>query len=222
MLFPRRLALALLPAVVAATACLDALTGSPVRQGTAVLLLQQANSSVPLDGERVDVTITGPDIEVPIFGSFRFVNDTARAELRVPQGRNRLVTVAVYDSANTLIGAGEAIVDVGAGASVRVPVVITPTTGQLPIIVRVGNTVVSVSPGSLTLNPGESAALSVTVTDQDGAPIAGAVPAFASSNPALASVSVTGVVSARVLGVTAVTVTALGVAARVPVGIVAP
>lgn len=222
MLFSRRLALALLP-IIAATGCLDALTGTPVRQGVAVLLvLQQASSSVPLDGERVDVTISGPGIDEPIFGSFRFINDTARAELRVPQGRDRLVAVAVFDSANTLIGSGEAIVEVGAGASVRVPVEISPTTGQQPIVVRAGNTIVSVTPGSLTLAPGDSAALTVTITDQDGVPIAGAVPAFASSNPSLASVSATGMVTGRVQGVTAITVTALGVAARIPVGVAAP
>lgn len=187
-----------------------------------VLLQEEANSPTPLDGERVDVTITGPGIDPPIFGAFRFVNDTARAELQVPVGKDRRVLVAVFDSANTLIASGESTLDIGSGASVSVPVVIAPTSGNQPIIVRVGSTVLSVTPGSLTLAPGATATFTVSVADQDGVPIAGAAPAFASSNPAIATVSATGVVTARLQGVTAVTVTALGVAARIPVSVSAP
>lgn len=216
-----RMLVLLLP-MLAMLGCLDVLTGSTLRSQVALLLVQDAESSLPLDGERVDVTISGPGIEPPIFGSFRFINDTARAQLLVPVGRDRLVLVAVFDSANTLVAAGEAIVEVGAGVSINVPVQVAPTVGSLPIIVTAGTTTLTVTPGSLTLAPGDTAFLSVSITDQTGAAIPGAVPTFASSNPSIATASSTGAVIGRLQGVTAVTVSALGVAARVPVGVVAP
>jgi len=206
--------------LLATTACLDVLTGTPVRARVAVLLIQLAESNVPLDGERMDVSISGPGIQPPIFGSFRFINDTARAELSVPLGPDRRVFVAVFDSSNNIIASGESTVEVGAGVSVNVPVTIAPTDGTQPIIVTVGNTTISVTPGTLTLAPNATSALSVSITDQQGAPIVGAVPSYASSNPSIASVSASGIVTAHVQGITAITVTALGVAARIPVGVV--
>lgn len=214
--------LLLLASVWAIAGCGDVLTGASLRANVVVLLQEEANSPTPLDGERVDVSISGPGIDPPIFGSFRFINDTARAELQVPLGRDRRVAVAVFDSANTLIASGESTLEIGSGAAVSVPVVIAPTSGSQPIIVRVGSTTLSVTPGSLSLTPGASSTLTVSVVDQDGVPIAGAVPAYASSNPAIATVSATGVVTGRLQGVTAVTVTALGVAARIPVSVSAP
>ena len=214
---PRPLLLLLL-VMLMATGCGDTLTSASLR-GRVALVLDQAGSSTPLDGERVDVSISGPGISTPIFGSFRFINDTARVELDVPLGRDRLVAVAIFDQNNTLIASGQMTIVVGSGSTVSVPVPIAPTSGEQPIIVRVGSTTVTVTPGSLTLSPNGTAHLSVAVTDQDGLPIAGALPVFASSNPSIASVSATGVVTGRVQGVTAVTVSALGVAARIPVSV---
>lgn len=208
--------------LLATSGCLDLLTGARVRARMAVLIVQLAEANEPLDGERVDVSITGPGIDPPIFGSFRFINDTARAELSVPLGADRRVLVVVFDSSNAIIASGETTVEIGSGVAVNVPVTIAPTVGTQPIIVRVGSTTITVAPGTLSLAPGATSALSVAVTDQDGLPIAGAVPTYASSNPAIASVSATGVVTARVQGITAITVTALGVAARIPVAVVVP
>jgi hypothetical protein len=208
--------------LLATTGCLDVLTGSPVRARVAVLLIELAEANEPLNGERMDVSITGPGIDPPIFGSFRFINDTARAELSVPIGRDRRVFVAVFDSANNIIASGESTVEIGSAIAVSVPVTIAPTDGTQPIVVTIGGTTITVSPGTLTLSPGATSTLNVSVTDQSGAPIAGAVPAFASSNPAIASVSASGVVTAHVDGITAITVTALGVAARIPVGVATP
>jgi hypothetical protein len=206
--------------LLATTACLDVLTGTKVRARVAVLLISLAESNVPLDGERMDVSISGPGIQPPIFGSFRFINDTARAELSVPLGPDRRVFVAVFDSLNNIIASGESTVEIGSGVAINVSVAIAPTDGTQPIIVTVGGTTITVTPGTLTLAPNATSTLAVTITNQQGAPIVGAVPSFASSNPSIASVSATGVVTARVQGITAITVTALGVAARIPVGVV--
>ena len=123
--------------LLATTGCLDVLTGSPVRARVAVLLIELAEANEPLDGERMDVSITGPGIQPPIFGSFRFINDTARAELQVPLGPDRRVFVAVFDSSNNIIASGEATVEIGSGVAISVPVTIAPTDGTQPIIVTV-------------------------------------------------------------------------------------
>lgn len=217
----RALFLLIVLPLLAVAGCGETLTGTTVRARVA-LVLDQAGSPTPLDGERVDVSISGPGISTPIFGSFRFINDTARVELDVPLGRERLVFVAIFDSTNTLVASGETTITVGSGVTVTVPVPIAPTSGEQPIIVRVGSTTLTVTPGTLLLSPGDTASLGVTITDQDGAPIAGAVPTFASSNPAIAGVSATGLVTGRLDGVTAITVSALGVAARVPVSVATP
>jgi hypothetical protein len=216
----RRFVLAVL--LLATVGCLDLLTGTAVRARSALVRIALADVTTPLDGERVDVSISGPGIQTPIFGSFRFVNDTARAELEVPLGKDRLVFVAVFDSANTLIASGEATVEIGSGISVSVPVPVVPSDGSQPIIVIVGGVRLNVSPGTLALSPGDTATLTATITDNNGAPISGAAPTFASSNPAIATVSPTGRVTGKLQGVTAVTVTALGVAARVPVSVASP
>lgn len=216
----RLLFLFLMPLLLLAS-CGETLTSTSVRARLA-LVLDEAGSPTPLDGERVDVSISGPGINPPIFGSFRFINDTARVELDVPLGRDRRVFVAIFDSLNTLIASGETTIDIGSGASVDVPVPIAPSSGDQPIIVRVGSTTLTVTPGTLLLAPGQTAQLTVAVTDQDSLPIAGALPTFASSNPAIATVSATGVVTGRLDGVTAITVSALGVAARVPLSVSTP
>jgi len=211
--------LVLLLILLVAAACGDTLTGASIRPRVALVLTDEAGSPVPLDGERVDVSISGPGISRPIFGSFRFVNDTATVELDVPLGRDRRVFVAIFDSTNTLVASGEITIVVGSGSTITVPVPIAPTSGDQPVIVTVGSTTITVTPGTVTLAPGDSVALNVSVRDQNGQPIAGASPTFASSNPSIAAVSATGVVIGRIPGATSVSVTALGVAARIPVSI---
>ena len=218
---PLFLFLLLLP-LCSAVGCGDVLTGASAGARVSLLLQDASGAPTQLDGERVDVSISGPGIDPPIFGSFRFIGDTARAELQVPLGRDRRVFVAVFDSANALVASGEAIIEIGSAGTVNVPVQISPSSGTQPIIVRIGNTSLSVSPGALTLFPSDTAVLTVSVVDQNGVPIIGAVPTFASSNPAIATVSASAVVTGRLQGVTAVTVTALGVAARIPVSVAAP
>lgn len=218
----RLLALLILLPIGAALGCGETLTGASLRAHLVLLLQDQNGSPTPLPGERVDVSVSGPGIDPPIFGSFAFINDTARVELQVPVGRDRRVFVAIFDSTSTMIASGEATVEIGSGVTVSVPVSISPTSGDQPIIVRIGSTSLIASPGTLTLPLGGTAALSVSVLDPEGVPIEGAVPTFASSNPSIATVSATGVVTGRLQGVTAVTVTALGVAARIPVSVAAP
>lgn len=215
---PTRRSLALALALCVVAGCGETITAAR-RGGTIALILQQAGSPVPLDGERVDASVSGAGITTPIFGSFRFTGDSALVELTVPVGRDRLVSVAVFDSANILIASGEALVDIGSGVSVDVPVTVTPSSGDQPIVVTVGGISLSVTPGTLTMAPGDSITLDVDILDHLAAPIVGATPSFASSNPAIVGVSSTGRVAARLQGVTAVTVSALGVSARVPVSV---
>jgi len=217
-LSPRRALVSLLLVLLTA-GCGAVITESPRLAALQLQLLAENGSPIPLDGERVDVSITGSGIAQPIFASFRFEGDSVVAELQVPIGRDRLVAVAVFDSANVLVASGETLIDVGSGGVADVSVPIAPSSGDQPIVVTVGGTRVSVTPGTLNLLTGQSTPLTVSITDLQDQPLAGAVPSFASSNPALVSVTPAGLVTGNQQGVTAVTVTALGVAARVPVSV---
>jgi uncharacterized protein YjdB len=67
-----------------------------------------------------------------------------------------------------------------------------------------------VSPSQLSLLPGQSATLSVVVTDADGAVLSGRGVSFSSASPAVATVSTNGTVTAVAAGSTTITVTSEG------------
>lgn len=220
---PRRLARALRSVAVAlaVAACFEPVSPGP---GVAVSLdIRQADNTVQLTGERLDVVVTGPGIDTPLTASVRFVNDTARVEIEVPRGETRVIQLAIYDSSDVLIASGQTTTNIGAGAAITVPVVVAPTTGTLPVVVVGGAITLSVAPGTVSLAPGGTQTLTATVTDPAGAPITGAAVRYASSNPAIASVNpVTGAITAVIPGTTFVTASVLGVAARIPVAVSPP
>ncbi|MDX2183753.1 MAG: hypothetical protein SFW08_07210, partial [Gemmatimonadaceae bacterium] len=148
--YPARVARGLWSVLVGVllTACFEPV--SPGR-GVAVLLdIRQADNTVQLTGERLDVVVTGPGIETPVTASVRFVNDTARVELEVPRGEARVIQLAIYDSSDVLIASGQSTANIGTGVAVTVPVVVAPTTGTLPIVVTGGAITLSVAPGTVT------------------------------------------------------------------------
>jgi DNA-binding beta-propeller fold protein YncE len=94
-----------------------------------------------------------------------------------------LVTVSAFGFVASVAGNGSATITVTSGTLVAsVPVTVT----QVP-------TSISVSPTQLVLSSGQSQPITVVVRDAIGSPIAGAPIAFASSDPAVVTVSNTGV-----------------------------
>jgi hypothetical protein len=223
---PARVARGVSWCLVAALAVTTACFESPFAPGRGVMVsldLRSADATTQLTGERLDVVVTGPGIETPVTASVRFVNDTARVELEVPRGDDRVIQLAIFDSSDVLIASGQTTTNIGTGAAVTVPVVVAPTTGTLPVVVTGGAVTLSIAPGTVTLGPGGTQALTATVTDATGAPIQGATVRYASSNPAVASVNpTTGVITAVIPGTTFVTANVLGVAARIPVAVSLP
>lgn len=216
----RRSVLAGLVAIAAVAAC-DDLQGPEIDAPPAPLPFVAAfDAATQVTG--VVVTVTGARIDPPLVFNFPVVNDTARGTMVLPVGNARTLVAQGFDSAGVEIYRGEVTINVVAGTNPAVTLVMAPRLGSQPIVVRVGSTTVTVTPGTLSLAPGDTARLTVAVTDQDGVAIAGVTPVFASSNPAFATVSATGLVTARLNGATAVTVTARGVAARIPVTVATP
>jgi len=216
----RRSTLACLVAVAAVAAC-DDLQAPEVDAPPAPLPFVAAFDAAT-HVTTVVVTVTGARIDPPLVFNFPVVGDTARGTMVLPVGTARTLVAQGFDSAGTQVYRGEVTINVVAGTNAAVTLVMAPLLGSQPIIVRVGNTTVTVTPGTLSLAPGDTARLTVAVTDQDGVAIPGATPVFASSNPAFATVAATGLVTARLNGTTAVTVSARGVAARIPVTVATP
>lgn len=99
------------------------------------------------------------------------------------------VAVATVNASGIVTGVAPGTADIAAASadgprgSARVTVVLAPVAA------------VTLTPSSVTLSVGETRALTATAVDAGGAPLAGRAIAFASSNPAVATVSETGVVT---------------------------
>ncbi len=78
----------------------------------------------------------------------------------------------------------------------------------------------SVSPSALQLQPGAVDSLSAMAVDSGGTVVEGLAPVWNSSNPSVASVSQTGVVTGISIGTVTVTVTVAGLSASIPVTVV--
>lgn len=123
--------------------------------------------------------------------------------------------VATVDSAGVVTGVAPGTTEITATAGGR--------TGRLTLTVSpVAVASVRVEPATLTLAPGDSAALVGTALDAGGAPLPRRVFAWSSSAPAVATVSPLGVVTAVAAGSAAITGTSEGRSAAVAVTVVVP
>lgn len=89
-------------------------------------------------------------------------------------------------------------------------------------VVLVPVAAIAVSPGSLTLTTGQASALAATATDANGNVLAGRGLVWSSSNPAIATVAASGLVTAVSVGTANITATSEGHSATVQVVVSAP
>jgi len=120
----------------------------------------------------------------------------------------------VPDAAVTFASANEAVATVDAAGTVTsgevgettVTVTYQGEVVTVPVAVRQDASNILVTPSTLTLDIGETGALTVVATDAAGTPIVGATPAFTSRNTAVATVSHDGVVTGVHTGETGILV----------------
>lgn len=165
--------------------------------------------------------VSAADISPSLVFNLTVTNGTAQATVAVPAGAARLVSVAAFDSTGAITHEGAVTIDVLPGANPPLQIPLTPRPGQVPITVHVGPVSIAVSPGTATLGAGQTVQLTASVTAAGGALVLLPVQ-WASRNPALASVSDTGLVTAHAAGTVQIAATSTGAVGSATVTVTGP
>ena len=201
--------------LVALVACRpDAPSGPGV--GSAPMTINAALAGTAV--RALTIVVTGPAIATPIVVNVDVSADvqTATTTIGVPVGGQRTFVARGFDATGEITHEGMATVTVRPNANAPVTIRMYPKTGEVPVIVGVGDFALSISPSPLpVLQPGATQQLVATVTDASGGAVPGAVVTWGSLNPIVASVSQAGRVTAGVSGTTTLYATFQGAAAAV-------
>jgi len=169
--------------------------------------------SVNLSGTVVATVVadvTAPDIPTMLVFNIPIVNGTATGTITVPAGANRLITMRGYDAGGVNTHTGSVTVNIQPGTNPTMSIVLTPLTGDVPIIATLGSFVVTVTPPSASLTVAGTAQLAATIKDSNGNPTTGVV-AWATHDPGIATVDALGLVTATGAGTTTVSAVFQGV-----------
>lgn len=156
------------------------------------------------------VRVSAPDIPTPILFNLRVVDGFASDNLKVPAGRARTFTAAVFDRAGEITHEGQAVIDVRQGANPPAAIALVPKAGRLPLTLQVGPVGVQVVPGTATVLVGGTVQLAATVRAAGGQVVALALD-WATANPAIAGVTSGGLVGCASPGVVEIQAVAEGV-----------
>jgi hypothetical protein len=157
----------------------------------------------------VVVNVTASDISAPLVFNIAVVNGIATDTIAIPAGSNRTIAMQAYDAKGVETHSGSTVVDIQPGTNPTITVVMQPLTGDLPITVSLGSQTVVVSPSALQLPAADTARLTAAITDWTGHPVSGSV-RWATSDPSVATVDASGLVTAVRSGSTTVVATFQG------------
>lgn len=143
--------------------------------------------------------VTGPDIAEALVFQLAVGNAQASARIEFPAGARRTIVVHVADAKGIETHRGSVTLDVQPGSNPAAAITLARVLVDTPVTVSVGRFVVAVSPGTRTLEIGETARLEASIVDGSGGAVQGPV-SWASTNPSVASVDATGLVTARRAG----------------------
>ena len=180
-------------AVLLLGACTDGLIGPGVREGADIRFTANT-AGTPIS--TLVVQVTAADISTPLAFNIEAVNGVATGTIKVPPGSARTFTVRAFDSTGQVTHEGSATVDVSPGNNnPALNISLAPRAGQVPVTVTFGAMSVLVDPASATLAVGATLQLTATLVNADGDTVPGTVE-WATTNPARATVSATGLVTA--------------------------
>jgi hypothetical protein len=111
-----------------------------------------------------------------------------------------------YDAGGVETHRGAVTLDVHGGANPTISLVLMPLTGDVPIDVTLGSFSVTVTPAANSITIEESAQLTAVIKDWHGNPTTGTV-AWATSDPAIASVDASGLARGTRTGSTTISAT---------------
>ena len=192
-----------------AAACADPLR--PPDEGYPARLVISASVAGTPIGTLV-ATVSAADIPVTIVKNLTVRDGTASGTLVIPPGAARTIRVTALDDDGRVSHEGSATVDVRYGQNPTVTIPMLPRAGTVPIDVQVGSVTISVSPVSATLQVGSALQLVATIATLDNEHMDGS-PAWATTAPALVSVSRHGLITGLREGTAQVIATFGGVAA---------
>lgn len=160
------------------------------------------------------VDVTAPDLPTTLVFNLTVQNGIASGTVRIPPGEARSIHVTAVDDQGEVTHEGSVTIDVAPGQNPPVQVVLRPRSGQVPITVTFGNYTVLVTPNAATIDATVSAdvQLTATVIDVDGQNIPAADVGWATSQPTLATVTATGLVTGIANGTLTIVATYEGVA----------
>ena len=163
----------------------------------------------------------------------------APASLRLSRGRTEVLTAAVRNSAGLLLSdrrsiawtssapaiatvSPDGVVTAVANGTASITATVEGVSGTAGITVVDPVTTVLVTPSAVTLPAGATEQMSAAARDSKNAPLTGRPVVWSSSNPAVATVSATGIVTAVAAGSANVIATVEGVDATATVTVVRP
>lgn len=199
--------LAPLAGLLAVLACDSAV--APSGNATLMLFVNTAGTSVTT----VVVDVSATDIPTSLVFNIPVVDGVASGTIEVPAGSHRTIAMRAYDADGVETHSGSTTVNIQPGTNPTITLVMQPLTGDLPLTVSLGSIIVAVTPSSLSLTAGQTGQLSAAITDWNGHAVTGTV-VWATSDPGVATVDATGLVTAVHAGSTHVVATFQGAAGQ--------
>jgi hypothetical protein len=138
--------------------------------------------------------------------------------IKMPPGAARTITVLAFETNGEVSYEGHKTIDVKPGENPPVSIPMTSRGGHVPITVQLGTVGVTISPTTAFMAPGATNQFSATIRAADGTVITEAAD-WATNNPAVATVSTSGLVTAIALGHASIIASFDGIAAVAQVSV---
>jgi uncharacterized protein YjdB len=162
----------------------------------------------------ISVEITGQGIDTALVLNFTVTNGTASGTARVTAGSARRIVGRAFDAATVNTHRGDTTVTLVEGPNAALTMVLRPLMGDQPVTITIGRAALALSRGDTSIAVGDTLRFAATGTTWNNRPIPTDSLRWASSNPAVASVSTAGLATALAAGTTSVAASYEGATAR--------
>jgi hypothetical protein len=176
------------------------ITNTELPEATVRVSANVASSAVTI----VALEVTGPGISTPIVANLPVSNGAAAGQVTVLAGSGRVFTLRAFDAQGYETHRGAETVNVASGNTTQLNVALSPLVGDVSVSGAIGGFTITLTPATSTVTAGQTIQLQATVRDAQGATVSGAQVVWGSTNPAVATVSSSGLLTARVAGTTTI------------------
>ena len=148
----------------------------------------------------IGIQVTGPGIDSALVFNFSISNGVATGTLRLPAGAGRHLVARAFDDTGVETHRGDTTVTLVEGTNPSVSFLLKPLVGGQPLTVTIGSNVVAVNRRDTTIAQGDTVRFTATAVNWRGVAVPADSVTWASSNPAVATVSASGLVTALAAG----------------------